>query len=164
MDAKQCTKCGEHKPISGFYKCPGRPDGHMAQCKHCVLERQKAYKLANKEKISEYHQRLYLDQRQKIKDRNDTWRRANLDKHIARVVMYRQKRRSASPSWLSDAEVAKILAKYSEARWMTRRTGIRHEVDHIVPLQGKTVSGLHVPWNLRVIPARENAKKSNRLT
>ena len=46
---------------------------------------------------------------------------------------------------------------------MSETTGERYVVDHIVPLQGETVSGLHVPWNLRVITQVENLAKSNKL-
>lgn len=46
---------------------------------------------------------------------------------------------------------------------MERETGTRHEVDHIVPLKGKTVRGLHVETNLRVIPHTENRQKGNKL-
>lgn len=66
----------------------------------------------------------------------------------------------AKPSYANDTS---IRAKYAEARWMTQRTGMRHEVDHFYPLRGAFVSGLHVPANLRVIPARENRKKSAEL-
>lgn len=70
-------------------------------------------------------------------------------------------RRLATPPW---ADRSAIAATYRHAAELTRRTRIVHHVDHIVPLQGDGVTGLHVECNLRVIPARDNQRKGNRWT
>jgi 5-methylcytosine-specific restriction endonuclease McrA len=67
------------------------------------------------------------------------------------------------PSWLRDEEVNEIALAYVWARAWSVATGVQHHVDHVVPLQGKSVSGLHVPWNLRILPASLNLRKSNQL-
>lgn len=72
---------------------------------------------------------------------------------------YRAARRMATPPWLSEEQNQQIRAVYEEARRLSLETGIPHEVDHIVPLAGRIVSGLHVPWNLRAIPKVENNRR-----
>lgn len=55
-----------------------------------------------------------------------------------------------------------IRCVYAECVLTSARTGVTHHVDHIVPLQGVYVSGLHVVENLRIIPSRDNVVKKNR--
>ncbi|HEX7906776.1 MAG TPA: hypothetical protein VF534_01605 [Paraburkholderia sp.] len=68
--------------------------------------------------------------------------------------------RRATPSW---ADKVAIRAVYAESARLTRETGIPHHVDHIIPLKGELVCGLHVHWNLRAIPWRDNITKKNKL-
>lgn len=65
----------------------------------------------------------------------------------------------ATPSWV---DTKAIKAIYAECKRITMETGVKHEVDHIIPIQGKKVCGLHVPWNLRVITKAVNARKHAR--
>lgn len=71
----------------------------------------------------------------------------------------RAKKLNATPSW---ADFQAIHAVYKQRVSAEKATGIKHHVDHIVPLQGQTVSGLHIAENLRVITAKDNIKKSNK--
>lgn len=66
---------------------------------------------------------------------------------------------NATP-WWADADA--IYSVYKNCERITRETGVKHHVDHIVPLKGRGICGLHVQWNLRVIEARENIRKGNR--
>lgn len=72
----------------------------------------------------------------------------------------RRARQKAVP--LSGDELFAINEAYSLCRLRSEVTGVLHHVDHIVPLNGKDVCGLHVPWNLQVIPASANLRKGNR--
>ena len=68
----------------------------------------------------------------------------------------------ATPPWLTETDKAAIAAIYEKAARLTVETGIQHHVDHIIPLRGETVSGLHVPSNLQVLTASENSRKRNK--
>ena len=66
----------------------------------------------------------------------------------------------ATPKW---ADWAAIESIYDERDRLTAETGIPHHVDHIYPLAGEMVCGLHVHWNMQVIPARDNLKKGTKV-
>lgn len=66
----------------------------------------------------------------------------------------------ATPAWANKREIARV---FRDAKQQTEFTGIAHQVDHIIPVRSKVVCGLHIPANLRVVPAKINARKSNKL-
>ncbi|NBW18858.1 MAG: HNH endonuclease [Caulobacteraceae bacterium] len=148
-----------------------------------ILERQEYY-AKNAESIKEKRRKKYAENPEKelatSRVRSAEWRAANPDKVKAQQPLksaYKKanrhkgaallaKRRAAkkqrTPSWLTEDHLWMIEEAYEIAEVRSRVTGISWHVDHICPLQGKTVSGLHVPWNLQVITAAENIAKGNR--
>ena len=82
------------------------------------------------------------------------------------MIALKAKRRSdilmRTPKWLTKDEFWLIQQAYNLAQLRTKMTGVAWQVDHVIPLRGKRVSGLHVPTNLQVIPEIVNLKKGNR--
>ena len=76
------------------------------------------------------------------------------------TASYRSAKASRMPGWLSDVDLLEMESIYAYCAAL-RRVGLDYHVDHIVPLRGKTVSGLHAPWNLQVISGQENVQKGN---
>lgn len=81
--------------------------------------------------------------------------------HVQTERVARQRAGKACPCWLTSKDIANIVKTYKTCSDTSRRTGIPHHVDHVVPLNGTLVCGLHVPDNLQVIPALDNIVKGN---
>lgn len=87
------------------------------------------------------------------------WNSIPKEERAALRAKSRAAKLNATPSWLTEQDFSDIADVYKLARQLSEETGIPHDVDHIVPLQGKSVRGLHVAWNLRAIPSSVNRAK-----
>ena len=93
----------------------------------------------------------------------NAWKGRNPEAVQASANAWKRRARHAMPPWLTDKHKVQIREIYLAARDLTRRTGVKHVVDHIIPLRSEVVCGLHVPWNLQILTHIENSTKSNRL-
>lgn len=88
-------------------------------------------------------------------------RRRNPQKFIEYQKTRSERVKRATPSWLSEEHQYQMILVYEERDNRNLEGDTVWEVDHVVPIQGKKVCGLHVPWNLQVSPRSENRSKSN---
>jgi len=152
---KHCSKCKETKDVEDFYKRPDSPDGYRAICKECF----KSYHYENKEAIKIRRRKRYLKHKEEENYINQQWKLKNRDKCNTYNAKHRAIKLKATPKW-ADTEAIKRM--YIISQFLTDNLGEPHHVDHVVPLQGEKVCGLHVEYNLDVIPAKDNLMKSNK--
>ena len=123
------------------------------------LKAKQRYYEANKEAVIERAQARPTDAKTAYKQRH----KSNNPEYYKSLVNARRRRfRQATPRWLTAEHKLEIRLKYRLAIELSRRMGVLHVVDHVIPLQGETVCGLHVPWNMEVITQEENLQKSNK--
>lgn len=123
-----------------------------------VNKKNKLFWENNKEKHRARGAKYYERNREHLCACTKKWREENPGRYRALMAQARKERRRATPQWVDRQSIQEI---YALAIILEKETGIPHEVDHIVPIKGKTVSGLHVSYNLRVVTATINRKKSN---
>ena len=148
---KFCTSCKEIKPIKEFsIRTRTRTDGSKyittpSACKVCRNLRNVKYRKENKESIKAYR---------KSPKRKADLKMRNRIRHI-------RKSHPAVPNWLTLEQKKEIRKLHLKQKQIRDTQNKEYHIDHIVPLNGETVCGLHVPWNLQLIPEKENLSKSN---
>lgn len=184
---KTCLCCGVSKELSEYSKHKQKKDGLYTYCKACKKEHDhisylkyaperykssRAWKKANPEKDRSYKKKWQDDNPEVVA----AWRKANPDKikgyaaetrkkfkaeRLADVRKRQAQKQNATPSWANDEEIKYF---YRLAKYFTDLSGgfVKYHVDHVVPLRGKNVCGLHVEHNLQVLPAHLNHAKGNK--
>lgn len=172
----QCCACKETKPFELFTKRPDRPRGYMYHCKACQVVRsrnsaEKARQNYLARRREQYKERAQV-LRAKAVERYYRYRDRNLErakkykkenKEVIRALNNARKRRArlSTPLWANKNKIKELY--YFASQWNTIWPEDRVHVDHIIPLKGKYVTGLHVEANLQIIRAADNMRKSNKL-
>lgn len=174
------------------YQCKLCDIAYRVQNSQKIAATKAEYRLKNKEKITLYNKNYDTNNRNSRSEYNLSWRLAHSKEkaeydsnyrktHKEKIIKYRVQyaknnpgmvnarharryaaKLKATPKWITEEHWKQIENFYIKASELTKQTGVVHHVDHIIPLQGKNVKGLHVPWNLQILTANENLKKGNK--
>lgn len=144
---KTCSRCQEHKPLNAFTKRSASSDGYSASCTSCLNTMKRVRYAENPLDNFETKLRVAINTKARLKS-DLAYRRAwgawKWAKELGRVPKWVKFSRDILPVYRS------VLDTFGEG-WV---------VDHIIPLRGETVSGLHVPNNLQPMPSRDNESKN----
>ena len=178
---KECTKCKQVKRFEAFNLNKSKKDGYSTECRGCIKLYADAYRRKNKEALLLQSREFKAANRETINLKN---RERYLTKRLDKDFMLRKREASSRyksankgkvnsdtakrhcakmnrTSITTKADFLEIREIYQTARAMSSTTGTVHHVDHIVPLQGELVSGLHIPSNLQILTEIENCSKHN---
>lgn len=168
---KLCTYDDHEANLNEFRKNIRYKEGRVNWCKACekkyhakrykilkgeILSSSKKYYDLNKERVLKRHEEWRKYKSEYLAKYAKKYRLANLGKEREKCRRYQAKKLKATPTWLTENQILQMRDIYINCPK-------GYEVDHIVPLQGKNVCGLHVPWNLQHLPISENRRKNNKI-
>ncbi len=145
MKLRKCKKCGTNFDT--------------LNCLVCARVRSAKWAVNNPLKCSIARNKWKTNNPKADKECKAIWQKEHPAIGAAKTKRYLTRRIQAMPIWANNLLIKEF---YLLAEYKTKTFGFAWHVDHIVPLKGKTVCGLHVEYNLQVIPGKENCSKSNR--
>ncbi len=164
-----CSKCKRLLPLKAFNKCKRNKSGLQDHCKECKSKHAKEYYKKTKEKQNLIGKIWRANNKEKVRQKINKWRNNNpertkeIDKKVKRkrVILglraaENAKRRAALLQRILPGTDLEAIKRFYQncPKGMT--------VDHIIPLQGKTISGLHKVENLQYLTLSENSSKTNK--
>ena len=189
---KKCTKCKENKVLTNFSKLTSSKDGLNTRCKICRNEVNALHKIKNKDTArienaewyinnkdhsNERSKRYNKDNKEKIRPKIEQWKKQNPERVRVTSVKYNKTNRHKCIVKANNQKLQKLKRTllifdtfnndyinhlYIQAKELFLLDGVKRHVDHIIPLQGKFVSGLNVSWNLQILTSKENLIKGNK--
>lgn len=157
-----CTKCNNLKKVTNFQKCDRYTRGYATWCKTCKNESQRSNSSTrrdwvenNKQAVNKLKTDYCFRNPDKVRQAKTKWRQENSKHQLALCRKYQAQKLNATPDWLTKEQFKTMTEFY-------KNCPVGSEVDHILPLQGNNVCGLHVPWNLQYLSVAQNRRKSNK--
>jgi len=150
--------------------------GCLACCKLRVKAKNASWRARNPDKVKKHKHDTYMRHRERLLENCKQYRIDKAEQRKAYFKRYKKEnngkvnatnkrrdlaKKQRTPAWLTSEDIWMMREIYELAALRSKLTGFKWHVDHIVPLQGETVSGLHVPTNLQVLPYRDNILKRN---
>jgi hypothetical protein len=165
------------KPCTRGHVAPRKTKGNCTECmkEDWAIANNKRKELPKSEASKAAGKRYYERNKDLVKAKaaarpneekrmhKGNYKRENPEVYKVLCNARRRRHREATPTWLTTEQKEDIKQLYISAQKITKLTGVRYEVDHIIPLVNENVCGLHVPWNLQVIPKIDNLKKANKI-
>ncbi len=144
-----CPRCGTNLRVLAMIK-------NKSRCVQCFRNHIARYREKNPNSFKDWRAKNI----EKDRASSRAWQKSNRAKVRVHVNERTSARKRSQPRWVDREQ---LRGFYTVAQRLSTCTGIKHHVDHILPLRGKLVSGLHVPWNLCVVPAVINLRKGDRV-
>ncbi len=148
---KPCTTCSAIKPFEAFYKKTATKDGLTTACKVCLSLSGRLGYAANAESVLQKQRDARAANPERCREATKRWAAANPGHGTARIAKRRAAKLQRTPSWSETEAIEQFYINRPED----------HHGDHIIPLQGELVSGLHVIANLQYLTPEENIRKGN---
>lgn len=173
-----CNTCKSNKSADDFNRSNSHPSGLYPVCKECRKIKTKLYREKYGEKIRtkwrENHKlnpakhranarRYQKENWEYRKSYMRQWAKDNKEKAYKHWLKRNDSIKKATPKWLTKEQRDEMLWFYKTAKELQWLSEGRLSVDHIHPLHGENFRGLHVPWNLQIIPLKQNIEKSNNI-
>lgn len=183
MLTKYCYKCKENKSVESFGKNKSKKDGLSTECRLCKRQGDKQYYQANADqvkktvakyrsenpdKVSQVKKDWYEINKAHVYSKNNAYKKANPEKSFQYQKKYQQTNRGKRTAWLAKYRASKLQATPTwfekdlvEAVYIKAKEW-GFAVDHVIPLQGSNVCGLHCWLNLQLMDPMLNSSKGNR--